>query len=90
MQQAVTHGQLPAPHVAALLPPPAPNSGMGGDEVAAENLARLRQLVAAAMTPSEKRRRAAEEASQAERDRLDALKAESAAKVAQHQPGASA
>ena len=90
LHQAVTQGQLPAPHVAALLPPPAPTSGMGDDEVAAENIARLRQMVANAMTPAEKRRRAAEEASQAERDRLDALKQESAAKVAQHQPGARA
>lgn len=83
-------GLLPAPHVAALLPPPAPSNGMGDDEVAAENIARLRKLVASALSPSEKRRRAAEEASKAERDRLDALKLESAAKVAQHQPGATA
>ncbi|AMG44704.1 hypothetical protein AL520_09170 [Achromobacter xylosoxidans] len=83
-------GLLPAPHVAALLPPPDPSNGMGADEVAAENIARLRKLVASAMTPSEKRRRAAEEASQAERDRLDALKAQTAAKVAQHQQGAQA
>lgn len=90
LHQAVTQGQLPAPHVAALLPPPAPTSGMGDDEVAAENIARLRKLVASAMSPSEKRRRAAEEASQAERDRLESLKAQTAAKVAQHQQGASA
>lgn len=90
LQHAVELGQLPAPHVAALLPPPAPTSGAGDDEVAAENIARLRQMVANAMTPSERRRRAAEEASQAERDRLDALKRETAAKVAQHQQGASA
>lgn len=83
-------GLLPAPHVAALLPPPDPSNGMGDDEVAAENIARLRKLVASAMSPSEKRRRAAEEASQAERDRLESLKAQMAAKVAQHQQGASA
>lgn len=90
LQQAVAMGQLPAPHVAALLPPPAPSTGMGNDEVAAENIARLRQMVANALTPAEKRRRAAEQASQAERERLATLKAETAAKVAQHQPGASA
>lgn len=90
LQHAVALGQLPAPHVAALLPPPAPSSMMGDDEVAAENIARLRKLVASALSPSEKRRRAAEEASKAERDRLDVLKQESAAKVAQHQPGATA
>ncbi len=90
LHQAVSQGQLPAPHVAALLPPPAQVAGMADDDVAAENIARLRQMVASAMTPSEKRRRAAEEASRAERDRLNALKAETAAKVAQHQPGASA
>lgn len=83
-------GLLPAPHVAALLPPPDPSNGMGDDEVATENIARLRKLVASAMSPSEKRRRAAEEASQAERDRLESLKAQTAAKVAQHQNGASA
>lgn len=90
LQQAVAMGQLPAPHVAALLPPPAPSNSMGDDEVATENIARLRRMVANALTPAEKRRRAAEQASQAERDRLDTLKQESAAKVAQHQPGASA
>ncbi|MDH1177948.1 replicative helicase loader/inhibitor [Achromobacter mucicolens] len=83
-------GLLPAPHVAALLPPPAPSNAMGDDEVAAENIARLRKLVASALSPSEKRRRAAEEASKAERERLDTLKQQSAAKVAQHQPGATA
>lgn len=90
LHQAVTQGQLPAPHVAALLPPPAQVAGMADDDVAAENIARLRKLVASAMSPSEKRRRAAEEASQAERDRLDSLKAQTAAKVVQHQNGASA
>lgn len=90
LQHAVELGQLPAPHVAALLPPPAPSNSMGDDEVAAENIARLRKLVASALSPSEKRRRAAEQASQAERDRLEALKAETAAKVAQHQQGARA
>lgn len=90
LQHAVELGQLPAPHVAALLPPPAPSNAMGDDDVAAENIARLRKLVASALSPSEKRRRAAEEASKAERDRLDALKQQSAAKVAQHLPGASA
>lgn len=90
LKQAVTQGQLPAPHVAALLPPPAPMAGMADDDIAAENLARLRQMVANALTPAEKRRRAAEEASKAERDRLDALKAETAAKVAHHQQGARA
>lgn len=90
LQQAVALGQLPAPHVAALLPPPAPSNSMGDDEVAAENIARLRKLVASALSPSEKRRRAAEEASKAERERLDSLKLQSAAKVAQHQPGATA
>jgi hypothetical protein len=83
-------GLLPAPHVAALLPPPDPSNGMGDDEVAAENIARLRKLVASAMSPSEKRRRAAEEAGQAERDRLETLKAQTAAKVARHQQGANA
>jgi len=90
LHQAVSQGQLPAPHVAALLPPPAQVAGMADDDVAAENIARLRQMVANSLTPSEKRRRAAEEASQAERDRLESLKAQTAAKVAQHQQGASA
>ena len=83
-------GLLPGPHVAALLPPPTAVAGMDDDGTAAENITRLRQMLAKAMSPSEKRRRAAEEASQAERDRLNALKAETAAKVAQHQHGASA
>lgn len=83
-------GLLPAPHVAALLPPPAAQGGLPDDEVAAENIRKLHQMLAKAMTPAEKRRRAAEEASQAERDRLDALKAQTAAKVAQHQQGVQA
>lgn len=83
-------GLLPAPHVAALLPPPAPQGGLPDDEVAAENIRKLHQMLAKAITPSEKRRRAAEEASLAERNRIDALKAQTAAKVAQHQQGAQA
>ncbi|MFY1969589.1 hypothetical protein ACOTHT_30785 [Achromobacter xylosoxidans] len=90
LQHAVDLGQLPAPHVAGLLPPPAAELGIPDDEVAAENIRKLHQMLAKAMTPAEKRRRAAEEASQAERDRLDALKAQTAAKVAQHQQGARA
>lgn len=83
-------GLLPAPHVAGLLPPPAAVFGAPDDEVAAENIRNLHQMLAKAITPSEKRRREAEAASQAERDRLDALKAQTAAKVAQHQQGAPA
>ncbi|MCY1196930.1 hypothetical protein D9M72_82860 [compost metagenome] len=83
-------GLLPAPHVAALLPPPAASGGMPDDEVAAENIRKLHQMLAKAITPSEKRRREAEAVSQAERDRLDSLKAETAAKVAQYQQGAQA
>jgi hypothetical protein len=90
LHQAVSQGQLPAPHVAALLPPPAQVAGMADDDIAAENIARLRQMVSNALTPAEKRRRAAEEANQAERDRLETLKAQTAAKVARHQQGANA
>lgn len=90
LQHAVDLGQLPAPHVAGLLPPPAAELGIPDDAVAAENIRKLHQMLAKAITPSEKRRREAEAASQAERDRLDVLKAETAAKVAQHQQGARA
>lgn len=90
LESAVRLGQLPAPHVAGLLPPPAAEFGIPDDEVAAENIRKLHQMLAKAITPSEKRRREAEAASQAERDRLDALKAQTAAKVAQHQQGARA
>ncbi|WPQ34359.1 MULTISPECIES: hypothetical protein [Achromobacter] len=90
LQHAVDLGQLPAPHVAGLLPPPGAEFGAPDDEVAAENIRKLHQMLAKAITPSEKRRRAAEEASLAERNRLDALKAQTAAKVAQHQQGARA
>ena len=90
LQAAVRLGQLPAPHVAGLLPPPAPDNGVPDDEIAAANIRKLHEMLAKALTPAEKRRRAAEEASQAERDRLDALKAQTAAKVAQHQQGAQA
>ncbi|WP_063582874.1 hypothetical protein [Achromobacter ruhlandii] len=90
LQHAVDLGQLPAPHVAGLLPPPAAEFGAPDDEVAAENIRKLHQMLAKAITPSEKRRREAEAASQAERDRLDALKAQTADKVAQHQQGAQA
>lgn len=65
-------GLLPAPHVAALLPPPDPSGGLGDDEVAAENIDRLRKLVASAMTPSQKRRQAAE----TERAEFEARRAE--------------
>lgn len=72
LTDAGTAGLLPAPHVAALLPPPDPSGGLGDDAVAAENIARLRKLVAGALTQAEKRRRrAAAEQEEFERRRAE-------------------
>lgn len=77
--QAVDQGRLPAPVATVLLPPPAGDTP--GDEAVAEaNIKRLRQMLANVLAPSQRR----EQAAAAERERLEHLKAESAAKVFQH------
>lgn len=87
LNSAVRLGQLPAPHVAGLLPPPG-DDGAPDDTAAADHLRRLRAMVANALTPGEKRRQLAEAASAAERARLEDLKQASADRVAAHQQGA--
>lgn len=88
LNSAVRLGQLPAPHVAGLLPPPGGDDGAPDDTAAADHLRRLRSMVANALTAGEKRRQMAEAASAAERARLEDLKQASADRVAAHQQGA--
>lgn len=85
LQLAVAQGLLPAPHVQALLPAPEVSRDDMSDAAAAENLARIRRMLAGAVTPGQRRQNAASEAVERERARLAALKAQSAAKAAQQQ-----
>lgn len=85
LERAVHLGQLAAPAVEHLLPAPA--SVVPDDQVAAENIARLKQMLANAMPPAEKRARHREELAEAERRRLVQLKAATADKVSQHMEG---
>jgi hypothetical protein len=73
--RAETAGLLPAPYVAALLPPPAAEDAP--DVNAREQIAKIRGLLASAVSPAERQRRAVEE----ERARMDQLKAQTAEKV---------
>jgi len=78
--RAAAAGLLPAPHAAALLPPPV--SADDFPDVDARNaIARIQEMLATALSPAEKQRRAAE----AERARLERLKAQSAEKVRAYQ-----
>jgi hypothetical protein len=77
LREAVNAGLLPAPAVAAMLPPPAPAKG----DTDPEGLARLKAAVANLLPASEKLRRAREAASAAERQRLEAAKRETQSKV---------
>lgn len=79
LEAAVDRKLLTSSQVAGLLPPPASVEPDGAE--AAEALAKIRQMLATAMTPRQRRAQAVE----AERARLAALKAGSAARVAQHQ-----
>lgn len=80
LNEAVQKHLLPAPTVAALLPPPAEPEPAAGSVVEA-NLQRLHQMLGAAFEP---RPSAVEKAGAAERERLASLKAASDAKVNQH------
>jgi hypothetical protein len=80
LEQAAQKNLLPAPAVAALLPPPAESEPAMGSVVEA-NLQRLNQLLGAAFA---RRPSAAETANAAERERLAGLKAASGAKVNQY------
>lgn len=79
--KAADTGLLPAPHVAALLPPPATVEEGEAGEAARTAIAKIRNMLSAAVSPSEKQRRAAE----VERVRLERLKADSAEKVRTYQ-----
>lgn len=85
LHAAVSAGLLPAPHVQALLPAPEVTRDQLSDVAAAQNLERMRRMLASAVSPSERRRQAASEAAERERERLESLKAESAVRVAQHE-----
>lgn len=78
LRKAETAGLLPAPQVAALLPPPAGEMTPGQAEIARANTAKLKAMLADALAAKQAQ---AEARAQAERDRQAALKAESAAKV---------
>jgi hypothetical protein len=80
LQDAVQRNLLPAPQVAALLPPPVADDEFP-DVNAREAIAKIYGMLANAMSPSEKQRRAAE----AERARLEQLKANSEEKVRAYQ-----
>jgi hypothetical protein len=80
LQDAVQRNLLPAPQVAALLPPPSAGDDFP-DIDAREAIAKIRGMLANAVDPFEKQRRAAE----AERARLEQLKANSAEKVRAYQ-----
>ena len=84
LQHAVALGQLPAPAVAGLLAGPTSAEAEPDDEVAAANLRRIRGMLARALAAKE----ALPSPADAERARLDALKQVSAAKVKQHEQGA--
>lgn len=88
LQLAVAQGMLPAPHVQALLPAPEVSRDDMSDAAAAANLARIRRMLAGAVSPGERRRQAASDSAARERARIDALKAQTAARVAQHQEAA--
>jgi hypothetical protein len=77
---AAAAGLLPAPQVAALLPPPMPEDEFP-DVDARQAIDRIRKLLANAVSPADKQRRAAE----AERVRLEGLKADTAEKVRAYQ-----
>lgn len=83
LHTAVTRNQLPAPAAAALLPAPATDDGYS-PEKAAENLAKLRQMMAEMGTAAERRQRAKERAAQAQRAAEQAKKLEIAARVASY------
>lgn len=80
LQNAVTNGLLPAPQVAALLPPP---EGMSqtDTETARQNTQRLMAMLTGAISPAEKMRRAREQAALTEQNRLTRLKARSEEKA---------
>ncbi|WLW64293.1 hypothetical protein RA224_12950 [Achromobacter aegrifaciens] len=88
LERAVHLGQLSAPAIEHLLPAPADVTP--DDQAAAENIARIKQMLASAMSPAEKRAQQREQLAAAERARLDKLKAQTAAKVEQQQNGAAA
>jgi hypothetical protein len=81
LHRAATAGLLPAPHAAALLPPPLTGEDIVPDSEARAAIARIQAMLASAMSPAEKLRRGAEAASQAERDRVAELKRETDEKV---------
>lgn len=82
LERAVEHGMLPAPAVAGLLAGPKSDDGAEpDDEVAAANLHRIRSMLADALA----RRGGGSKRVEAERERLQALKAAAAAKVEAHQ-----
>lgn len=78
---AVTRNQLPAPAVAALLPPPVTDDGYD-TEKAARQLDEIRKMLASMGTASERRQRAKERAISAQREAENAKKREIAARVA--------
>lgn len=78
--KAADTGLLPAPHVAALLPPPATAEEGEAGEAARAAIAKIRAMLAGGLSPADKQRAAAAR----EQERLAELKAESAAKVAAH------
>ncbi|MDE4918364.1 hypothetical protein ACUXAV_000406 [Cupriavidus metallidurans] len=78
---AVTRNQLPAPAVAALLPPPVTDDGYDSAK-ASQQLAEIRKMLASMGTAAERRQRAKERAAQAQRDAEHAKKREIAARVA--------
>lgn len=80
---AVTRNQLPAPAVAALLPPPVTDDGYDTYK-AAQQLAEIRKMLASMGTASERRQRAKERAVAAQREAEAAKKREIAARVASY------
>jgi hypothetical protein len=74
LQGAVNRNLLPAPQVAGLLPAPLDADNSVPADVALENTRKLKALLADAISPAEKLRRARETHATAERERLQGLK----------------
>lgn len=75
LTQAVSKGLLPAPHAETLLLPP-PKESEVDEATAEENLAKIKKLLAEAVPPGERIQQQKEAAAEAERKRLNELKAE--------------
>ncbi|MCA3188311.1 MULTISPECIES: hypothetical protein [unclassified Cupriavidus] len=84
---AVTRNQLPAPAVAALLPPPVTDDGYDTAK-AAQQLTEIRKMLAQMGTASERRQRAKERAAQLQRNAERVKKRQIAEQVAAYQGNA--